>query len=195
MKVSMYHYVYYSYEEWGRGYIGSRSCKRLPSEDVKYFGSFYDKTFAPTGKIIIAEFESREQALQAEIDLHSYYQVHLNTHFANKAKQTSKKFIHGDHDEETKRKIGDANRGLIRSEELKLFWSKQRRGKKKKPFSEEHRRNMGLAKRGKRGHWFTDGQQNTIAFECPEGWRAGRSKIEGNTQGAILEHTVINNND
>ena len=85
----MYHYVYYSYEEWGRGYIGVRSCKCLPEEDTKYFGSFYDKTFKPTSKIILAEFPDRESALAAEVELHAFYQVHKNPHFANKARQTS----------------------------------------------------------------------------------------------------------
>ncbi len=47
------HYVYYSYEEWGRGYIGSRTCKCHAKDDVKYFGSFLDKTFNPTQKIIL----------------------------------------------------------------------------------------------------------------------------------------------
>jgi hypothetical protein len=65
----------------------------LPEEDCAYLGSFYDKTFAPTEKIIIDKFKSREQALQAEIDLHSFYQVHKNAHFANKAMQTSTKFV------------------------------------------------------------------------------------------------------
>ena len=88
----MYHYVYYSYEEWGRGYIGVRSCKCLPEEDTKYFGSFYDKTFKPTSKIILAEFPDRESALAAEVELHAFYQVHKNPHFANKARQTSTKF-------------------------------------------------------------------------------------------------------
>ena len=46
-----YHYVYYSYEEWGRGYIGCRTCSCLPSEDKKYFGSFKDKSFYPTNKM------------------------------------------------------------------------------------------------------------------------------------------------
>jgi len=27
-----YHYTYYSYEEWGRGYFGSRTCRCLPEE-------------------------------------------------------------------------------------------------------------------------------------------------------------------
>ena len=38
-----YHYTYYSYQEWGMGYFGSRSCECLPEEDIKYFGSFSDK--------------------------------------------------------------------------------------------------------------------------------------------------------
>ena len=53
-------YVYYSYEEYGRGYIGKRECKCLPEEDVSYFGSFKDKTFNPTQKIILETIESAE---------------------------------------------------------------------------------------------------------------------------------------
>jgi hypothetical protein len=85
-------YVYYSYEEWGRGYIGKRECYCLPEEDVKYFGSFMDKSFRPTQKIILATFHTREEALAAEIALHSFYEVEKNPHFANKARQTSTGF-------------------------------------------------------------------------------------------------------
>lgn len=85
-------YVYYSYEEWGRGYIGRRECRCLPEEDVKYFGSFKDKTFRPTQKIILWTCLSREEACEAEVILHNFYEVDVNPHFANRAKQTSKKF-------------------------------------------------------------------------------------------------------
>ena len=85
-------YVYYSYEEWGRGYIGRRECRCLPEEDIKYFGSFKDKTFKPSQKIILRVCESREEACEAEVILHDFYEVDVNPHFANKAKQTSKKF-------------------------------------------------------------------------------------------------------
>jgi hypothetical protein len=34
-----YYYTYYSYEEWGRGYFGSRKCYCLPEKDVNYLGS------------------------------------------------------------------------------------------------------------------------------------------------------------
>jgi 5-methylcytosine-specific restriction endonuclease McrA len=85
-------YVYYSYEEYGRGYIGKRECKCLPEQDIKYFGSYKDKTFKPTQKIILETFNSVEEALEAECALHDFYEVDKNPHFANRAKQTSTKF-------------------------------------------------------------------------------------------------------
>jgi len=88
-----YHYVYYSYEEWGRGYFGSRTCKCLPEEDIDYFGSFRDKSFRPTQKIILKEdYDSRTDAIQDEIVLQRFYKVVENPHFANRAYQTSTKF-------------------------------------------------------------------------------------------------------
>ena len=71
-----YHYTYYSYEEWGRGYFGSRSCECLPEEDIKYFGSYIDKTFKPKYKIILKDdYATREEAIVDEIILHDYYDV------------------------------------------------------------------------------------------------------------------------
>lgn len=88
-----YHYTYYSYEEWGRGYFGSRTCRCLPDEDVKYFGSFKDKTFRPTQKIILkSDYSTREEADADEVLLHNYFEVDINPHFANRARQTSTKF-------------------------------------------------------------------------------------------------------
>lgn len=90
----LWHYVYYSYEEWGRGYIGKRSSRLPPNQDP-YFGSFKDKTFKPTQKIVLAIVRSAEEALQAEILLHDFYDVAQNPHFANRAKQTSSAFRWG----------------------------------------------------------------------------------------------------
>lgn len=89
-----YFYVYYSYEEFGRGYIGKRECTCLPEEDVKYFGSFKDNCFNPVGKIILQTFNTVEEALEVECILHEFYQVDRNPHFANRAKQSSKKFYY-----------------------------------------------------------------------------------------------------
>ena len=73
-------YVYYSYEEFGRGYIGARS--KSPDGD-NYFGSFKDTTFKPTEKIVIAEYDTWEEALSAEHELHKLFDVAKNPHFAN----------------------------------------------------------------------------------------------------------------
>ena len=99
------HYVYYSYEEFGRGYIGCRTCEGLPEKDV-YLGSYHDKTFSPTQKIILETFSTREEALQAEVDLHMFYQVDKNPHFANKARQKTTGFYY-------------SAKGVVRTEEYK----------------------------------------------------------------------------
>jgi len=90
--MTKHHYVYHSYEEWGREYIGVRSCDCLPEEDTKYFGSFCDKTFFPTEKTILFVCETREEAMEIEIKLHDFFDVAVNPQFANRSKQTSTKF-------------------------------------------------------------------------------------------------------
>ena len=88
-----YHYVYYSYEEYGKGYIGSRTCDCFPEKDINYFGSFSDKNFKPTKKIILKDdYITREEAYTDEIILQKYYKVVENSHFANRSYQTSTKF-------------------------------------------------------------------------------------------------------
>jgi hypothetical protein len=134
------HYVYYSYEQWGRGYIGARTCVCKPEKDISYFGSFTDKTFNPTEKIILQVYETREEAIAAEITLHEFYDVASNPHFANRARQTSMGFcVQGTthpHSEETKRKLSEAQSG----ENNPMFG---------KTHSEETKRKMAEAKRGK----------------------------------------------
>ena len=129
----MYHYVYYSYEEWGRGYIGVRSCKCAPEEDTKYFGSFYDKTFKPTKKIIISEFSSRKEAERAEITLHCFYEIHTNPHFANKVKMTTEgmNFLGQKLSEKAKQKLREFHTGLKHTEETKRKLSQLQKGKKR----------------------------------------------------------------
>ena len=116
-----HHYVYYSYEEWGRGYIGCRTCNCLPEEDTKYFGSFRDKTFFPTEKTILFVCETREEAMEIEILLHDFFDVAVNPQFANKAKATSTGFnVAGvPLTEETKKKMSVAKSGVPKTEEHK----------------------------------------------------------------------------
>jgi len=121
--MSKHFYVYYSYEEFGRGYIGSRGCKCLPEDDYKYYGSFHDKTFNPTQKIILGVYESRKDAYEAEILLHEFYDVARNPHFANRSKQTSTKFTLAPgvrvYDKNFKDKISKIHKGKVLSEETK----------------------------------------------------------------------------
>jgi hypothetical protein len=98
-----HYYVYYSYESWGRGYIGKRSCVCAPEDDTLYFGSFKDKSFAPDRKIILQVFEAEEKALEAEVRLHNFYNVDANPHFANKAKQKTSRFTFSAYKSENKK--------------------------------------------------------------------------------------------
>jgi len=146
-----HHYVYSSYEEWGREYIGVRSCDCMPEEDTKYFGSFRDKTFFPTEKTILFVCETREEAMGIEIELHDFFDVAVNPQFANKSKQTSTGFdrtglqsgeknpmygrIGENHPnygvpctEEIKKKISAANSGKTRTEETKKKISESKSG-------------------------------------------------------------------
>ena len=88
----MFHFVYYSYEEWGRGYIGVHSTKNI---DDGYFGSYRDPNFSPTQRIIISFFDTREEAKLAEITLHEFFKVESNPHFANILSAKSQGFDHG----------------------------------------------------------------------------------------------------
>jgi hypothetical protein len=130
------HYTYYSYEEWGRGYFGSRSCECLPEEDVKYFGSFKDKTFKPTQKIILKDdYLTRDEAIIDEIILHNFYEVDKNPHFANKSRQKTTGFYYAE------KKFGEENPfyGKTHSQETKEKISKKSKGKPGvKKFGEEN---------------------------------------------------------
>lgn len=116
-----YYYTYYSYEEWGRGYLGSRKCYCFPKEDVKYLGSSKDKTFKPKYKIILKDdYATREEAYADEIILQDYYKVVENSHFANRAYQTSTGFsTYGKkHTEKHKKYLSELFKGKKRYENI-----------------------------------------------------------------------------
>jgi hypothetical protein len=166
-----HHYTYYSYEEWGIGYFGSRSCECLPEEDLHYFGSFADKNFTPTQKIILKDdYETRADAIKDEVILHDYYDVAANPHFANRSKQTSTRFTTSGMKmtEEQRKKIGDRFRGKKLSKEHIQKVSAANTGRKHTPearkrmseaqknstyvASEETRKKMGESRKGSKNH-------------------------------------------
>lgn len=112
------YYTYYSYEEAerGRGYIGYRKCPEdISIRQDKYLGSFTDKSFKPTCKVIIGIYDTQEDAVKAEADLHELYNVDSDPHFANKIKQS--KYWYYD------------NRGISLSEAHKKKLSKSLKGR------------------------------------------------------------------
>ena len=155
-RMKKYFYVYYSYEEYGRGYIGKRECQCFPEEDVKYFGTFKDKNFKPTQKIILETFNTVEEALEAECVLHDFYAVDKNPHFANKAKQTSKKFYHRSFGEnnpskrdDVREKIREGKLGENNPAKRPEVREKLSAARKKRITTEETRRKMSEAHKGK----------------------------------------------
>lgn len=132
----MNHYIYYSYEEKGRGYIGSRSCLCDPKDD-NYFGSFKDKTFKPTKKIILAICNSKQERYELEYFYQKMHNVVENPHFANRAFQTT---------------TGFSRLGLANSPESRKKMSESRRnrpsGMKGKKHSEETKKRIANSLRG-----------------------------------------------
>jgi hypothetical protein len=189
-----YYYTYYSYEEWGRGYIGSRpsGCECDPQDDP-YMGSFRDLSFHPTRKIILGVYSSAEECLQAEIDLHNFFQVDVNPHFANKAKQTSTGFLYNrsgetltcEHKEKIKTSHKRPHQGQRKfTDGVNDFFAeecppgckpgiglKHRQSRDKIP--KDRLRVGGATVKGTR--WWNNGIQQRRASSCPgDGWNLGR---------------------
>jgi hypothetical protein len=154
----MKYYVYYSYEEWGRGYIGAKPGGSLDPENDGYFGSFKDKSFKPTRKIVLEVYETSEECIMAEVKLHEFFQVDINPHFVNLAKQTSSKFIRtGPHSDEAKQKMSETKQS--RPDDVKQKVSEAQTGEKNHSF-------------GKR--WYNNGVIGVLSKTCPEGFVPGQ---------------------
>ena len=135
-----HHYVYYSYEEYGRGYIGSRSCKSSPDKDTNYYGSFTDSTFNPTQKIILSVFDTAEESLEAEHILMEFYDVSHNPHFVNRqisphrygvCKGQRNGMYGRKHTEESKKIMSEKRRDRKISDETRRRMSESQKGKKR----------------------------------------------------------------
>ncbi|MGL5078918.1 MAG: hypothetical protein ACRDBG_24230, partial [Waterburya sp.] len=108
-----YHYTYILRLKNGQEYIGVRSAKVPPDEDVLYLGSSKfvlkeDVIF----KSIIDVFDTRQEAINHEIELHDRYDVCRNPDFANRAKQTVMGFDSTGRlcTEETREKLREAHK-------------------------------------------------------------------------------------
>jgi len=168
MELKEYHYTYYSYEEWGRGYFGVRTCECLPEEDVEYFGSFSDKSFRPTQKIILkSDYTTRVEANADEIILHNYYDVGNNPHFANRAKATSTGFYVPRERAIENGKLGGRIGGLSSKEDNLGFFS----------LTKEKR--IEASKKGGRNAEIKNKQNGTGLYGIPEDERIENSRKGG----------------
>lgn len=68
-----------SIEEFGRGYIGCRTCKCLPEED-KYLGSYHDETFNPSHKIILEDKKLLDFIMQKKSLVRIIHSIKNNIH-------------------------------------------------------------------------------------------------------------------
>jgi curved DNA-binding protein CbpA len=189
--MSQIFYTYYSYEEFGRGYIGYRKCPKIytPDQDP-YRGSYTDKTFKPSAKIVLTTHPNAEEAREAERKIQEFFDVLNNPHFVNKSIQTGKGFYIKNHTEDTKNKIRDAARGRIISPETRKKQSESKKGKKLSdevveklklrrhskeakakmssshrgvPKSPEHRKSISISKMGEKNPMY--GTSKTYSFK------------------------------
>lgn len=117
--------MYLSFEELknGRNYIGKRSCLN-PYDN--YLGSFSDKSFSPTNKIILSYYKTAEEALRGEIQWQKIFKVKDDCCFANQVYQSDKKFdcTGRKHSEETKLKMSISQKQCQNKSEIKIKKSK-----------------------------------------------------------------------
>ena len=151
----VYHYVYrITNIVKNKHYYGVRSCKILPKLDlgICYFSSSKDREFIKDQKSnpnnykykIVAITDTRINAVKLEIYLHNKFNVGLNSHFYNKAKQTATGF--------DTTGVVPHNKGKPHSPEARQKMSKSQIGNtnsKGKVVSEETRKKMSIAKKGK----------------------------------------------
>jgi hypothetical protein len=120
----------------GRMYIGSRTSKNKPEEDVNYFGSFCDKTFKPDTKKILKIFKTRAEAFKHEAYLHFVLDVAANPIFANRSRVTTTGFtwLGQKHSPETIEKIRQTTKENMTPERKE----KLKEANKNKKLNKEH---------------------------------------------------------
>lgn len=142
----MSHYTYFlTAKEPYQGmkyYIGVRSCNGKPEEDSYVCSSkIIKRNKIKVSKQVLAVWSSRKEALSHEILLHDCFDVAKNPEFFNQAKQTTFGF--------------DANgkvspmKGKNHTEEANQKNRLAHLGKKAKPCSEEKKKKISLANKGR----------------------------------------------
>lgn len=140
------HYVYLLESKLCKKYyIGVRSCKCAVGDDP-YMGSstkMTDEDRNNCNKIIIKRFNSREEAVAHEIELHDKFSVVTNELFWNVAKQTSTGF-------DTTGRIMSTEEKIRRGEIQKQRFAKSKHPASGRVLSEEHKLKISKAGKGRK---------------------------------------------
>ena len=114
--------------------------------------------------------------------------------------------------EETKKKLSEINKGRVLTKEWKKKISDAQKGVKRRPnkklfghsVSEETRKKISEKTKGRKGvistlgmHWYTDGINDVLSYDCPERYHKGRTNNVArfrNEKGQwIHDNTEVNN--
>lgn len=162
MESELIHYVYrISNIVENKHYYGSRSSKCSPKDDlsINYFSSAKDLNFKSDQLEnpshykykIISIHKTRKEAIQKEIRLHNKFDVGINPHFYNRAKQstigfdtTGKIMVKGDNDNYIMINKNDPKYLSGEYEPAKIGFCRPGR-----EFSDQHRENLSKSLKGK----------------------------------------------
>jgi hypothetical protein len=165
-----------------------RSSNINPIEDIGiyYFSSSSDKEFIKNQKEnpenykykVIRIFKSKSEALNLEIKLHNKFDVGINENFYNRSKQTSTGF-------------DVTGRTFSMSEETKRKISEKLKGRKKEPFSEEHKENI---KRRRKDQIITEEHKRNLSITAKGREKPPRTKEHRQRLGKIINIFDSNGN-
>lgn len=156
----MYGYIYMIINKVNdKTYIGQRESKKFCHQD-KYMGSgkLLKKAFKKYGKenfekLLVQYIETKEEADKQEIFWIAHYRergmAQYNIADGGHGSNGNSHRVGWHHSEETKRKISNSHIGIFRGREP---WNKGEKGR----------------------HWYNNGIEEKMTFECPIGWKEGR---------------------
>lgn len=201
----IYHYVYrITNVVEGIHYYGKRTCKVDPVNDlgITYFSSSSDTEFIRTQKEhperfkykVIRIFQESNSALLFEVRLHDRFDVGNNTAFYNKSKQTTSKWTTSGMTvgESTRRKVSNAMKNRLMTEEHRKNLSKSAKGRIK---SASHCKNISIAQSGMiwiRNILTGGNRRHDKNQSLPDGWEIGRTK--GACSGLKWIHDPVTGN-